>query len=264
MPSLVRAEHFHVPCDKPPACQAMAWPIPTPESSFAGAPPGSSALCLHTFALHCIVSELPASHILHSAYSAYSAYLFTICSLEHARLYLVKVVAPNPRLCFPRLLVFISFSQPFVSLAFIGPNFVLFLSVFWFCCEYALELSQPQTLGRGHFGHSMQDLARRFLSDCSSNPWHWPKPFHQQQTEHTSFSPRGESEPVRGGGRSATPPSPCRWTKAMLRGRGGCYKHTFYGINSSQCMEMTPSLAHRLSPGPGDSPHTPPTIMTCL
>ncbi len=35
----------------------------------------------------------------------------------------------------------------------------------------------------------------------------------------------------------------CRWTKAMLRGRGGCYKHTFYGIMSSQCMEATPSLA---------------------
>eukprot|EP00794_Sanderia_malayensis_P013969 gene13969-15426_t len=35
----------------------------------------------------------------------------------------------------------------------------------------------------------------------------------------------------------------CRWTKAMLRGRGGCYKHTFYGINSHQCMETTPSLA---------------------
>ncbi|XP_050340245.1 uncharacterized protein LOC126766532 [Bactrocera neohumeralis] len=35
----------------------------------------------------------------------------------------------------------------------------------------------------------------------------------------------------------------CRWTKAMLRGRGGCYKHTFYNINSSQCMELTPSLA---------------------
>jgi len=29
----------------------------------------------------------------------------------------------------------------------------------------------------------------------------------------------------------------------MLRGRGGCYKHTFYGIASFQCMEMTPSLA---------------------
>ncbi|CBH12986.1 hypothetical protein, conserved [Trypanosoma brucei gambiense DAL972] len=35
----------------------------------------------------------------------------------------------------------------------------------------------------------------------------------------------------------------CRWTKAMLRGRGGCYKHTFYNIASYQCMEMTPSLA---------------------
>uniref|UniRef100_A0A7S1KRP4 tRNA 4-demethylwyosine synthase (AdoMet-dependent) n=1 Tax=Percolomonas cosmopolitus TaxID=63605 RepID=A0A7S1KRP4_9EUKA len=35
----------------------------------------------------------------------------------------------------------------------------------------------------------------------------------------------------------------CRWTKAMLRGRGGCYKHTAYGITSYRCMEMTPSLA---------------------
>lgn len=35
----------------------------------------------------------------------------------------------------------------------------------------------------------------------------------------------------------------CRWTKAMLRGRGGCYKHTMYGIASHQCMETTPSLA---------------------
>ncbi|CRG93018.1 tRNA-YW synthesizing protein, putative [Plasmodium gallinaceum] len=35
----------------------------------------------------------------------------------------------------------------------------------------------------------------------------------------------------------------CRWSKSQLRGRGGCYKHTFYGINSYQCMEATPSLA---------------------
>ena len=35
----------------------------------------------------------------------------------------------------------------------------------------------------------------------------------------------------------------CRWTKAMLRGRGGCYKHTFYGIESHRYMETTPSLA---------------------
>lgn len=52
----------------------------------------------------------------------------------------------------------------------------------------------------------------------------------------------------------------CRWTKSMMRGRGkletnvvfffnllfssgGCYKNSFYGINSHQCMEATPSLA---------------------
>ena len=28
----------------------------------------------------------------------------------------------------------------------------------------------------------------------------------------------------------------CRWTKNQLRGRGGCYKHTCYGITSYQCM----------------------------
>uniref|UniRef100_A0A8C2JIY5 tRNA 4-demethylwyosine synthase (AdoMet-dependent) n=1 Tax=Cyprinus carpio TaxID=7962 RepID=A0A8C2JIY5_CYPCA len=36
---------------------------------------------------------------------------------------------------------------------------------------------------------------------------------------------------------------PCRSTVSMLRGRGGCYKHTFYGIESHRCMETTPSLA---------------------
>jgi tRNA wybutosine-synthesizing protein 1 len=35
----------------------------------------------------------------------------------------------------------------------------------------------------------------------------------------------------------------CRWLKASTRGRGQCYKHTFYGIISHRCMEMTPSLA---------------------
>ncbi|KAH0517298.1 S-adenosyl-L-methionine-dependent tRNA 4-demethylwyosine synthase [Microtus ochrogaster] len=37
--------------------------------------------------------------------------------------------------------------------------------------------------------------------------------------------------------------SPMRKEKSMLRGRGGCYKHTFYGIESHRCMEATPSLA---------------------
>eukprot|EP00760_Papus_ankaliazontas_P006940 PhM_4_TR13242/c0_g1_i1/m.43999/K15449/TYW1; tRNA wybutosine-synthesizing protein 1 len=35
----------------------------------------------------------------------------------------------------------------------------------------------------------------------------------------------------------------CRWQKSMLRGRGGCYKWTFYGIQSHRCMEATPSIA---------------------
>lgn len=35
----------------------------------------------------------------------------------------------------------------------------------------------------------------------------------------------------------------CRWTKSALRGRGSCYKYSFYGIASHRCMEATPSLA---------------------
>jgi tRNA wybutosine-synthesizing protein 1 len=34
----------------------------------------------------------------------------------------------------------------------------------------------------------------------------------------------------------------CRWQKAMMRGRGGCYKYTMYGIKSHRCMEATPSM----------------------
>lgn len=35
----------------------------------------------------------------------------------------------------------------------------------------------------------------------------------------------------------------CRWTKSALRGRGSCYKFSFYGIASHRCMEATPSLS---------------------
>ncbi|KFH18259.1 radical SAM domain-containing protein [Toxoplasma gondii MAS] len=35
----------------------------------------------------------------------------------------------------------------------------------------------------------------------------------------------------------------CRWTKKQLQGLGGCYKHTFYGIESHRCMEATTSIA---------------------
>ena len=35
----------------------------------------------------------------------------------------------------------------------------------------------------------------------------------------------------------------CHWTKSMITGNGSCYKHTFYGIESSQCMQMTTSIS---------------------
>ncbi len=35
----------------------------------------------------------------------------------------------------------------------------------------------------------------------------------------------------------------CGWTKSMIRGQGSCYKHKFYGIRSSQCLQMTTSLS---------------------
>ncbi|AKA48680.1 tRNA-modifying protein [uncultured archaeon] len=34
----------------------------------------------------------------------------------------------------------------------------------------------------------------------------------------------------------------CHWTKDKLRGGEGCYKGTFYGIGSHQCVQMTPAL----------------------
>jgi tRNA wybutosine-synthesizing protein 1 len=35
----------------------------------------------------------------------------------------------------------------------------------------------------------------------------------------------------------------CHWTKSMIRGNGGCYKLTFYGIMSNQCMQMSTSIS---------------------
>ncbi|MBT3262395.1 4-demethylwyosine synthase TYW1 [Candidatus Woesearchaeota archaeon] len=35
----------------------------------------------------------------------------------------------------------------------------------------------------------------------------------------------------------------CGWTGSMIRGDGGCYKLKFYGIQSHQCMQTSPSLS---------------------
>ena len=34
----------------------------------------------------------------------------------------------------------------------------------------------------------------------------------------------------------------CHWTKSELLGKAPCYKNTFYGIKSHQCIQMTPAL----------------------
>jgi len=34
----------------------------------------------------------------------------------------------------------------------------------------------------------------------------------------------------------------CYWTKECIRGNDDCYKHTFYGINTNLCVQMTPAL----------------------
>ena len=33
----------------------------------------------------------------------------------------------------------------------------------------------------------------------------------------------------------------CSWTKQCLRGKGTCYKNTFYGIKTWRCVEMSPT-----------------------
>ena len=44
----------------------------------------------------------------------------------------------------------------------------------------------------------------------------------------------------------------CRWTKNQMRGRGGCYKHSFYGITSYQ-VNGRPALHIILSAAPTDT-----------
>jgi tRNA wybutosine-synthesizing protein 1 len=42
--------------------------------------------------------------------------------------------------------------------------------------------------------------------------------------------------------KSSAAVKPCLWNKRTLRGGDMCYKHTFYGIDSHRCVQMTPTL----------------------
>jgi len=67
-----------------------------------------------------------------------------------------------------------------------------------------------------------------------------PKKTKKMLTEKQTTALSAEGHQLIGGHSSV---KMCRWTKNSLKKKGQCYKHTFYGINSHQCMEMTPSLA---------------------
>ncbi|CAD7947092.1 unnamed protein product [Amoebophrya sp. A25] len=68
----------------------------------------------------------------------------------------------------------------------------------------------------------------------SSSSWHpMTSPQQRNKLESLGYETIGSHSAIK----------LCRWTKNALKARGQCYKHTFYGINSHQCMEMTPSLA---------------------
>lgn len=85
----------------------------------------------------------------------------------------------------------------------------------------------------------MRNLAKRQIGDQ-------PNPDVKQSQPRSMVTPNLEKALTKQGYKiigSHSGVKVCRWTKAMLRGRGGCYKHTFYGIASHQCMETTPSLA---------------------
>ncbi|MCB9359138.1 4-demethylwyosine synthase TYW1 [Candidatus Woesearchaeota archaeon] len=56
---------------------------------------------------------------------------------------------------------------------------------------------------------------------------------HREELERQQYRIVGEHSAVK----------VCHWTKQALRGQGMCYKFTFYGIRSHQCMQMSTSLS---------------------
>lgn len=60
----------------------------------------------------------------------------------------------------------------------------------------------------------------------------WMDPQKQEVLEHQGYRIVGEHSGVK----------LCHWTKASLTKGVGCYKQTFYGIESHRCLQMTPTV----------------------
>lgn len=77
------------------------------------------------------------------------------------------------------------------------------------------------------------------IAKRKQTPSHTPKPMvSKTSTTYTALTKQGYTIVGTHSGVKI-----CRWTKSALRGRGSCYKFSFYGIKSHLCMETTPSLA---------------------
>jgi tRNA wybutosine-synthesizing protein 1 len=84
----------------------------------------------------------------------------------------------------------------------------------------------------------MGPVAQRHKASSQSTDF-TPKPMvSQSSTTHKALTKQGYTIVGTHSGVKI-----CRWTKSALRGRGSCYKFSFYGIKSHLCMETTPSLA---------------------
>ena len=91
-----------------------------------------------------------------------------------------------------------------------------------------LEIADVEDMGKG-----IESVIKSKSKSASKEPRAMLTPLLRQSLSKQGYKLIGSHSGVK----------LCRWTKSMLRGRGGCYKHTFYGIESHRCMETTPSLA---------------------
>jgi tRNA wybutosine-synthesizing protein 1 len=74
--------------------------------------------------------------------------------------------------------------------------------------------------------------AKAVTSECGSKK-EQVSPGHRDELEKQAYRIVGSHSAVK----------VCGWTKNMLKGKGGCYKLKFYGIQSHQCMQMSTNLS---------------------